>query len=65
VDVLLNNGDGSFAAAQAVGPAGSGVVVADINNDSLPDLAQIDGSGTSADVILNTSNTGGKGHGHK
>ena len=65
VDVLLNNRNGSFAAAQAVGPAGSSVVVADFNNDSLPDLAQIDGSGTSLDVILNTSNTGGKGHGHK
>jgi hypothetical protein len=62
IDVLLNNGDGTFAAAYAVGPAGSSVVVADINGDGLPDLAQIDGSGTSVDVILNTSTTGGKKH---
>jgi hypothetical protein len=64
IDVLLNNGDGTFAAAYAVGPAGSSVVVADFNNDGLPDLAQIDGSGTSVDVLLNTSpsTTGGKGH---
>jgi hypothetical protein len=38
VDVLLNNGAGSFAVAQSVGPAGSSVVVADFNNDGLPDL---------------------------
>jgi hypothetical protein len=62
IDVLLNNGDGTFAAAYAVGPAGSSVVVADFNSDGLPDLAQIDGSGTSVDVILNTSTTGGKKH---
>jgi hypothetical protein len=55
VDVLLNNGDGTFGAAQAVGPAESSVVVADFNSDGLPDFAQIDGSGTSIDVILNTS----------
>jgi hypothetical protein len=70
VDVLLNNGAGTFGAAEAVGPAGRSVVVADFNKDGLPDLAQIDGSGTSVDVILNTSAppppppTGGKGH-HK
>jgi hypothetical protein len=65
VDVLLNNGDGTLAAAYAVGPAGSSVVVADFNNDGLPDLAEIAGSGTSVDVILNTSApppTGGKKH---
>jgi hypothetical protein len=61
VDALLNNGDGTFGAAQAVGPAGSSVVVADLNSDGLPDLAQIDGSGTSIDVILNTSGGGKKG----
>jgi hypothetical protein len=62
IDVLLNNGDGTFGAPQAVGPAGSSVNVADFNKDGLPDLAQIDGSGTSVDVILNTSAPGGKKH---
>jgi hypothetical protein len=59
LDVLLNNVDGTFVdgtfgAAQKVGPAGSSVAVADINNDGLPDIAQIDGPGTSLEVILNT-----------
>jgi hypothetical protein len=53
MDVLLNNGDGTFGAAQKVGPAGSSVVVADFNGDGFPDLAQIDGSGASIDVFLN------------
>jgi hypothetical protein len=68
IDVLLNNGDGTLAAAYAVGPAGSSVNVADFNGDGLPDLAQIDGSGTSVDVLLNTStppSSGGGGKGHK
>jgi len=60
-DVLLNNGGGTFGTAQAVGPTGSSVNVADFNNDGLPDIAQVDGSGTSVDVILNTS-TSPKGH---
>jgi hypothetical protein len=64
VDVLLNNGDGTFGTAQAVGPAGRSVVVADFNGDGFADIAQIDGSGTSVDVILNTSTppSGGKKH---
>jgi hypothetical protein len=62
MDMLPNNGDGTFGKAQKVGPAGSSVVVADFNGDGLPDIAQIDGSGTSVDVILNTSTTGGKKH---
>jgi hypothetical protein len=62
VDVLLNNGNGTFATAYAVGPAGSSANVADFNGDGLPDLAQIDGSGTSIDLILNTTPTGGKKH---
>ena len=62
-DLLLNNGDGTFGTAQKVGPAGSSVVVADFNNDGLLDLAQIDASGTSVGVILNTSTPpGGKKH---
>jgi hypothetical protein len=38
------------------------VVVADFNNDGVLDIAQIDGSGTSVDVLLNgaTSKTNGK-----
>jgi hypothetical protein len=62
MDVLLNNGDGTFGPSQKVGPAGRSVVVADFNNDGLLDLAQIDGSGTSVDVLLNgaTSKTKGK-----
>jgi hypothetical protein len=53
MDLLLNNGDGTFGTAQKVGPAGSSVVVADFNNDGLLDIAQIDGSGTSVEVLLN------------
>jgi hypothetical protein len=64
LEVLPNNGGGTFGAAQAVGPAGSSVAVADVNADGLPDIAQIDGSGTSIDVILDTSPVpiGGKKH---
>jgi hypothetical protein len=43
MDVLLNNGDGTFGTAQKVGPAGSAVVVADWNGDGFPDLAESDG----------------------
>jgi hypothetical protein len=64
VDVLLNNGDGTFGASQAVGSAGRSVVVADFNNDGFPDLAQIDGSGASIDVLLNGV-TSIKSKGHK
>jgi hypothetical protein len=53
MDVLLNNGDGTFAPAQKVGPAGSQVVVANFNSDGYADLAQIDGSGAGIDVLLN------------
>src|SRR5262249_57538896 len=63
-DVLLNNGDGTFGTAQKVGPAGKSVVAADFNGDGFPDLAQIDPSGTSIDVLVNKADwtTGGKGH---
>jgi hypothetical protein len=68
MDVLLNNGDGTYGPAQKVGPAGSSVVVADFNGDGFPDLAQLDGSGASIDVLLNTTGgaggSGGKHH-HK
>jgi hypothetical protein len=62
MDVLLNNGNGTFGAAQKVGPAGSCVVVADFNGDGFPDLDQIDGSGTSIDVLLNQADWQAKGH---
>jgi hypothetical protein len=55
MDVLLNNGNGTFGPAQKVGPAGSSVVVADFNADGFPDLAQIDGLGASIDVLLNNA----------
>jgi hypothetical protein len=64
MDVLLNNGNGTFGAYQKVGPAGSHVVVADFNRDGFPDLAQIDASGGSIDVLLNNADwtTGSTGH---
>jgi hypothetical protein len=66
MDVLLNNGNGTFGASQAVGPGGSSVAVADFNNDGFLDLAQLDGSGASVDVLLNgVRATNGAGKGHK
>jgi hypothetical protein len=53
MDVLLNNGGGTFGPAQKVGPAGSSLVVGDFNGDGFADLAQIDGSGKTIDVLLN------------
>jgi hypothetical protein len=58
MDVLLNNGSGSFATYQKVGPAGSGVVAADFNSDGYPDLAQIDASTGHLEVLLNKANWG-------
>ena len=64
MDVLLNNGNGTFGTAQKAGPAGSNVIVADFNGDGFPDLAQIDPSGSSIHVLLNNGNwpSGHKGH---
>jgi hypothetical protein len=53
MDVLLNNGDGTFGPSQKVGPGGSSLVVADFNGDGWLDLVQIDASGTTIDVLLN------------
>lgn len=56
MDVLLNTGSGAFATYQKVGPAGSSVVAADFNGDGYADLAQIDASGASVDVLNNKAN---------
>jgi hypothetical protein len=56
MDVLLNKGNGTFAAYQKVGPAGSGVVAGDFNGDGYSDLAEIDASKSSVDVLLNNAN---------
>lgn len=65
MDLLLNNGNGTFAPYQKVGPGSSSVGVADFNGDGFLDLAQIDGSGAGIDILLNdgAGTTGGqKGH---
>jgi hypothetical protein len=53
IDLLLNNGNGTFGAYQKVGPAGSNVVAADFNGDGYPDLAQVDASDYTIDVLYN------------
>jgi hypothetical protein len=65
LDVLLNNGDGTFGTAQNVGPAGKQVMVADINGDGFPDLVQIDGSGSSIDILFNNGQPPVSSKGHK
>jgi len=55
MDVLLNNGNGTFGRYQKVGPAGSNVVAGDFNGDGFPDLAQIDASQQSIDVVRNNA----------
>lgn len=60
LDVLLNNGNGTFGAYQNVGPGGTNVVAADFNGDGQLDLAEIAGSTSqwgSIDVLFN--NAGG------
>jgi hypothetical protein len=58
MDVLMNNGNGTFGPYQKVGPAGWSVVAADFNGDGFPDLAEIVGptggsSSDSIDVLIN------------
>jgi hypothetical protein len=53
LDVMLGNGDGTFGAAQKVGPAGNHVSAVDVNGDGFLDLVQIDGSNTGIDVLTN------------
>ena len=60
VSVLLNNGDGTFAAPR-VFPAGSrpvAVAVADVNGDGLPDLVVADATGNSVQLLLNDGQSG-------
>jgi hypothetical protein len=52
MDVLVSNANGTFAAYQNVGPAGSSVVTADFNGDGYADLAEIF-SVYGIDVLLN------------
>jgi hypothetical protein len=52
MDLLLNNGSGTFGAYQKVGPAGASVIAADFNGDGYADLAEILGS-VGIDVLLN------------
>jgi hypothetical protein len=66
-NVLLNNGAGVFGTAQQVGPAGgyTALVVADLNGDGFPDLAQMDNAGATIYVLFNNAagpTTGHKGH---
>jgi hypothetical protein len=55
MDLLLNNGNGTFGAYQPVGPAGSNVVADDFVSPGFFDLAQIDASHNSIDVLLNNA----------
>jgi hypothetical protein len=55
-DVLLNNGNGTFATYRKVGPAGSSVVAADFNGDSYSDLAEVVATSNSIDVLQNLAN---------
>jgi hypothetical protein len=59
MDVLLNNGNGTFGAYQKVGPAGNNLVAADLSGDGFPGLAQIDANASpyvgSIDVVLNNA----------
>jgi hypothetical protein len=55
MDLLLSNGNGTFGAYQKVGPAGNNLVAADFNGDGFPDLAQLDASKNSIDVVQNNA----------
>jgi hypothetical protein len=57
VSVLLNNGSGTFAAAQAytVGGAPTGVAVGDFNRDGKPDIVTANANSTMS-VLLNNGN---------
>jgi hypothetical protein len=49
-DVLLGNGDGTFRAAQTVGPAAEAVAVADFNHDGKLDIASVGFGSTSVEL---------------
>jgi hypothetical protein len=57
--VLLGNGNGTFQAATTFGTRGGnprGIVVADVNGDSLPDILTANQGGTTASVLLGNGN---------
>ncbi len=58
MSVLLNQGNGTFAAAinSAAGKGPSGIAAADLNGDGKPDLAVTSNSSSSVGVLLNLGN---------
>ncbi len=57
VEVLRNNGDGTFAAgvAHAVATEPLAVAVGDLDNDGLPDLAVVNNASDDLSILLNVS----------
>jgi hypothetical protein len=58
VDVLLGNGDGTFAKAKAYVPSCDAVSVAigDVTGDGIPDLVAVDNSGDLVNVLVGNGN---------
>jgi len=58
VNVMLNNGDGTFAAPNqyVVGSNASALVVGDLNGDGHPDIVSVDRYDYAANILLNNGN---------